>query len=241
MMRINKYLSQCGVASRRTADEMIFQGRVAVNGHVIAKPGVVIDEENDQVAVDGKPVGLVVTYTYVLLNKPAGVISSVTDPQGRKTVTQMLKSVDARVYPVGRLDLDTEGLLLLTDDGELAHRLTHPRYEVTKVYEATVAGQFDQADAARIEKGVILDDGATGHAEKVEIIRKNTRSSEIRLVLAEGRKREVKQLCAAVGHPVRSLRRIAFATLQDERLGVGQWRELTPEEVASLRKLVDLQ
>ena len=241
MMRINKFLSQCGVASRRSADEMIFQGRVAVNGEVIEKPGVVIDEENDKVAVDGRPVSLVSNHTYVLLNKPAGIISSVSDPQGRKTVTQMVKGFKARLYPVGRLDYDTEGILLLTDDGELAHRLTHPRFEVTKIYEATVAGQFEPPDAEKIEKGITLEDGAVGHAKSVEVVKRGTTTSEIRLVLAEGRKREVKQLCAAVGHPVRSLRRVAFATLRDDNLGVGQWRELTKDEVVSLKSLVDLK
>jgi pseudouridine synthase len=218
---------------------MIFQGRVAINGEVIEKPGVVIDEEKDQVLVDGKQIQLVTNHTYILLNKPAGIISSVTDPQGRKTVTQLLQGVDARVYPVGRLDLDTEGLLLLTDDGELAHRLTHPRYEGTKIYEATVAGRFDTAHADLIKAGIKLEDGAIGHG-KVEIVRRGGKTSEIRILLKEGRKREVKQLCAAVGHPVRSLRRVAFASLRDEGLGVGQWRELTSEELASLRQLVQL-
>ena len=239
MMRINKFLAQCGVASRRAADDLIVQGRVAVNGQVIDTVGRVIDETKDEVAVDGRAVRPVSKYTYILLNKPGGVISSVTDPQGRKTVTQVLKGVEARVYPVGRLDLDTEGLLLLTDDGELAHRLTHPRYEITKVYEATVAGKFGGSHAARLEKGVRLDDGAVGHAH-VEILKQNTSQTEIRLTLTEGRKREVKQLCAAVGHPVRSLRRVAFAALRDDHLGLGQWRELTSDEIASLQQLVDL-
>ncbi len=240
MMRINKFLSQCGVASRRAADELIGQGRVAVNGQIIDTLGRIIDETRDEVAVDGKSVRPVSKFTYILLNKPAGVISTVTDPQGRKTVTKMLKGVEARIYPVGRLDLDTEGLLLLTDDGELAHRLAHPRYEITKIYEASVAGRFDHSHAAQIEKGVTLEDGAIGHGQ-VEILKQNTKLSEIRLTLTEGRKREVKQLCAAVGHPVRSLRRVAFASLRDDHLGVGQWRELADDEVASLQELVSLK
>jgi 23S rRNA pseudouridine2605 synthase len=238
-IRINKYLSQCGIASRRAAEELIDQGRVKVNGQVLNRQGMRIDAEADVVEVDGMQVRPVPHNVYVLLNKPVEVVTTLDDPQKRPTVKQLVKDVIARVYPVGRLDYDTEGALLLTNDGELAHRLTHPRWQVEKTYEARVAGRFTEADTRKIADGITLEDGATGKAQ-VDIIEATPKYSLLKLTLTEGRKREVRQLCKAVGHPVLQLRRISFGGIVVGSLRPGQWRMLTSEEIARLRKLVDL-
>ncbi len=239
MVRINKYLSQCGVASRRASEKLIAEGRVAVNDVVIEKLGTVVDETSDQVKVDGKLVTPVAKHVYIVMNKPREVMTTLVDQFKRRTVAHLLKRLKARVYPVGRLDYDTEGILLLTNHGELAYRLTHPKYEIPKLYEALVEGQAINGKLHMFEEGIKLEDGAIGHA-KVELMGFEKRCSRIRLTLTEGRKREVKQLCKAVGHPVTSLWRIAFAGIEAKDLKPGEWRHLTPEEVASLIKQVGL-
>ena len=240
MIRINKYLSQCGVASRREADVLISKHRVKVNGVVVEKPGLMVDEDNDVVAVDGKIVGQVKKMVYIVMNKPDDAVTTLKDPQGRRTVTYYLRGLNVRVYPVGRLDYDSEGVLLLTNDGELSHRLTHPRYGVKKVYEATVEGQFKKTSCSKIKSGIKLDDGATGHAD-VKILDYEGNISKIWLTLKEGRKREVKQMCKAVGHPVIKLRRIEFAGVINGDLTPGQWRHLSDSEVLHLKILVGLK
>ncbi len=238
-IRINKYLSLCGVTSRRGADKLIERGSVTVNDETVTTMGVVIDTSKDVVRVKGTLVEPVTRQVYVVLNKPKQVMTTLFDPFKRKTVLHLLKNLGDRVYPVGRLDYDTEGVLLLTNDGDLAYRLAHPRYQVAKVYEARVDGAFTTEAAARIKKGIKLEDGATGHAS-VAILGKPQQTTRIRLTLTEGRKREVKQLCKAVGHPVKYLRRISFAGVTVARLGTGQWRELSAIEVKNLKDLVGL-
>lgn len=239
MIRINKYLARCGVTSRRHADQYVSDGRVTVNGTVVDTPGHMIDETADEVRVDGEVVAIVGGYTYVVLNKPAGYVTSLSDPHHQRTVTDLLAEVPARVYPVGRLDLDTEGVLLFTDDGEMAHRLTHPRYGIVRIYRARVEGRVLESVLPLFAKGIKLPDGNVGRAE-VQIERAVKEDSILILRLKEGRKREVKHLCKAVGHPVIKLTRIEFAGIDCDRLKPGKWRYLTGEEITGLRKLVGL-
>lgn len=225
-MRLNAYLARSGVASRRKADELIKAGRVRVNG----EPGQLntFVERGDRVEVDGQEVSAQ-RLAYVLLNKPAGVVTTASDPQGRPTVVELVDR-DVRVVPVGRLDVDTTGALLLTNDGDLAHRLAHPRYEVEKVYEAEVEGEPSDEALRRLAEGVALEDGVTAPAE----IRRLGRST-IEVSIHEGRNRQVRRMLEAVGHPVRRLHRSRYAGLTLEGLAPGEWRPLTPEEVAATR------
>jgi pseudouridine synthase len=231
-MRLNSFLARAGVASRRRADELIREGRVRVNGE-LGQLNTVVGAK-DVVEVDGKRVERQ-RLAYVLLNKPAGVVTTASDPQGRPTVVDLV-DCEVRVVPVGRLDADTSGALLLTNDGNLAHRLAHPRYGVPKVYDVDVEGSPSPAALDALRRGVELEDGRTAPAE-VRIIRRGSRVSRLELTLHEGRKHQVKRMCEAVGHPVQSLHRRRYAGLRLVGLGPGQWRELTPEEVESLRRL----
>lgn len=240
MIRINKYLSQCGVTSRRGAEALIKEGRVSVNGETLTELGAIIDEAADEVRVDGEVVTPVEEQVYIMLNKPAEVMTTLRDPFRRRTVARFLKGVPCRVYPVGRLDFDVEGVLLLTNDGDLAYRLTHPKYQVPKVYEAKVEGKFQRIDSSAIAHGVKLEDGAIGRAT-VSVLEYARRATRIRLTLTEGRKREVKQLCAAVGHPVKYLERVEFAGITAKGLARGKWRHLTKGEIEHLKSLVGLE
>ena len=227
-MRLNAYLARAGVASRRGADELIKAGRVTVNG----EPGELktFVGANDVVSLDGErlqPQEL----AYVLLHKPAGVVTTARDPQGRRTVVDLVDH-PVRVVPVGRLDADTTGALLLTNDGDLAHRLAHPRYEVDKVYEVEVEGELDDAALARLREGVDLDDGRTAPAQA-----RHLGPTTLELAVHEGRKHQVKRMLAAVGHPVTRLHRSRYAGLGLEGLEPGAWRELESSEVELLRDL----
>ena len=227
-MRLNAYLGRAGVASRRKADELILAGRVTVNG----EPGQLntFVSGDDVVEVDGKVVRKQ-PLAYVLLHKPAGVVTTARDPGGRPTVVELVEH-EARVVPVGRLDADTTGALLLTNDGALAHRLAHPRYEVDKVYEVEVEGEASDGTLRRLSEGVELEDGMTAPADV-----RRLGLSWIELTLHEGRKHQVKRMCEAVGHPVRRLHRSRYAGLVLEGLAPGEWRELTAAEVDALRRL----
>jgi 23S rRNA pseudouridine2605 synthase len=230
-VRLNAYLARAGVASRRGADELIKAGRVRVNGAPGALNTFVGDA--DVVEVDGAPVAKQ-RLEYALLHKPAGVVTTARDPQGRPTVVQLVDSA-SRVVPVGRLDTDTTGALLLTNDGPLAHRLAHPRYGVEKVYEADVDGRPSETVLKRLAEGVDLEDGRTAPARVRRLGR-----SRVELVLHEGRTHQVKRMLEAVGHPVRRLHRTAYAGLDLRGVSAGDWRELTRAEVAELRRLVGL-
>jgi len=225
-VRLNAYLARAGVASRRGADELIKAGRVLVNG----EPGQLntFVQSRDHVDVDGKRVALQ-KLTYVLLNKPAGVVTTARDPHGRPTVVDLVPR-EPRVVPVGRLDADTTGALLLTNDGQLSHRLAHPRYGVEKVYEAEVEGDPDDETLQRLRDGVELEDGVTAPA-RVRRLGPN----RIELAIHEGRNRQVRRMLDAVGHPVRTLHRSAYAGLSPAGLEPGAWRELEPHEVEELR------
>ena len=230
-MRLNAYLARAGVASRRRADELIRAGRVRVNG----APGELntVVGRHDVVEVDGDRVQRQ-RLAHVLLHKPAGVVTTARDPQGRRTVVDLVPD-EPRVVPVGRLDADTTGALLLTNDGDLAHRLAHPRYGVPKVYEAEVEGSPSPEALARLRGGVELDDGVTAPAGA-----RRLGPGRIELTLHEGRKHQVKRMCEAVGHPVRHLHRSRYAGLDLEGLESGESRELTADEVGALRRLVSL-
>lgn len=237
-VRLQKYLSDCGIASRRASEQFIAEGRVQVNGEV-AELGRSVDPDQDSVTLDGRDIRHEERRTYVLLNKPRGTVTTARDTHGRKTVLECLNGVKERVFPVGRLDMDTEGVLVLTNDGELAHRLMHPSHEIEKVYVATVTGEIDEAALAKLARGVMLEDGMTAPA-KVRLLRSDKHISRVQLTLHEGRKREVKRMCEAVGHPVVALQRIAFANLMGGHLRPGEWRYLTHQEVRLLRKLAGL-
>jgi 23S rRNA pseudouridine2605 synthase len=228
-MRLNAYLARAGVASRRGADELIKAGRVTVNGEAGQLNTFV--ESRDRVEVDGERVELQ-PLAYVLLHKPAGVVTTARDPQGRRTVVDLVDH-PARIVPVGRLDADTTGALLLTNDGELAHRLAHPRYEVEKVYEAEVEGEPDDEALERLAAGLELDDGPTAPAQA-----RRLSPSSVELAIHEGRKHQVKRMLAAVGHPVRRLHRSRYAGLTLEGLEPGESRELAVEEIERLRQTV---
>lgn len=228
-MRLNAYLARAGVASRRGADELIKAGRVRVNGRRGELNTFV--EEGDLVELDGRPLAPQ-RLAYVLLHKPAGVVTTARDPRGRQTVVDLVRH-EARVVPVGRLDADTTGALLLTNDGPLAHRLAHPRYEVEKVYEVDVEGELSDEATRRLAEGVELDDGRTAPARV-----RRLGPGRLELAIHEGRKHQVKRMCEAVGHPVTRLHRSRYAGLELASLAPGEWRELTDEEVAALRGAV---
>jgi pseudouridine synthase len=240
LLRLNKYLSMQGAASRREADRMIVEGRVQVNGGTVEDLGVKIDPAKDKVAVNGRAVKPGRELVHLALNKPAGYLVTKDDPEGRPTVMSLLPKCFEAVFPIGRLDLDSEGLLLLTNDGELAYRLTHPRFEVKKVYSVEVDGEVSDAEAAKLEGGVRVDGRRTAPA-KVRVLNRNARRSLVLVEIHEGRKREVRQMMENVKHRVRALKRVEFAGLKLAPLPRGHWRLLRRDEVRALRRKVGLE
>ena len=231
-MRLAKYLAHAGVASRRAAEEIIASGRVTVGGRLVTDPAHDVDEDS-RVCLDGRPLAGSEPRVAYVLNKPLGVVSTADDPQGRPTVVALVGRSDLRLYPVGRLDVQTTGLILLTNDGELANRLTHPRFEVPKTYRAKLAGGPIEATALHaLRDGVELDDGITAPAR----VRKLA-ANEIELTIHEGRNRQVRRMCEAVGHPVRELVRTRFGPLTLAGLAPGEYRRLTAQELGRVRAL----
>lgn len=235
-MRLQKYLAQCGVASRRHAEEMIAAGQVSVNGRVITEMGVQV-AEGDAVCVNGKPIRLETEKRYLLYHKPIGEVTTVSDPEGRPTVMDHFRDYPVRLYPVGRLDFDSEGLLLLTNDGELADKMMHPSNEVDKGYLVRVTGDLSLESVRALRQGVMLDDHMTSPA-KVRIIKKETFATVVLVTIHEGRNRQVRRMFEAVGHKVLMLRRVRFGCLDLGDLPRGAWRELRPDEVKRLRASV---
>ena len=229
--RLQKVLARVGIGSRRACEDLIAEGRVTVDGEV-AVLGRRVDVETALIELDGAPIGVRPDLVHYLLNKPAGVVTTADDPQGRPTVVGLVPA-EPRVFPVGRLDVDTEGLLLLTNDGELAHRLTHPSFGVEKEYVAELEGSPSRAALRRLREGVELDDGTTAPARAALL-----EPSVVRLTVHEGRNRQVRRMCDAVGHPVVRLIRIRIGPLADRSLAPGAWRELTGDEVRSLQRAV---
>jgi 23S rRNA pseudouridine2605 synthase len=237
-LRLNKILAQAGLTSRRGGDRLVLDGHVAVNGEVTRELATLADPSVDVITVDGRPVPAAETKRYVLLHKPRGYVTTRHDPHGRAIVTDLVPN-DARLYPVGRLDADVEGLLLLTNDGGLTHRLLHPRYGLPRVYEAHVSGRVGPADLPRWRAGVELDDGvARPLAVEIQRESRDRATTRMRLTFTEGRKHEVKRYCDALGHPVLALTRVAFGPLALGDLPVGASRDLTRRELALLRSAV---
>src|SRR5215207_5158980 len=238
--RLQKIIASAGVASRRAAEKLIEQGRVTVNGTTVTELGTKADLDVDDIRVDERRIKKPQQHRYFLLNKPRGYVTTRSDPEHRPTVLDLLQGVREYVYPVGRLDYDSEGLLILTNDGDLAARLTHPRHEVERTYEAYVAGTPDEDAIGKLRRGIPLDGRRTMPAD-VKLLSRQTlhkgalhdrRSNGVLLItIREGRNRQVRRMCEAVGHPVRKLRRIRIGPITDRHLSVGEWRDLSTGEI----------
>jgi 23S rRNA pseudouridine2605 synthase len=243
--RLQKILAEAGIASRRAAERMIQEGRVTVNGSLVAEPGVKADAEIDEIRVDGEPIDAPALPVYLMLHKPRGYVTTARDERGRRSIMDLVYKTRERVFPVGRLDMDSEGLLLLTNDGELAQRLTHPSHEVEKEYLALVRGTPDQEALRGLRRGVTLNGRLTAPAvvepvRKPEGLAEQPGHSYLRLVLREGRKRQVRLMCEAVGHPVERLIRVRIGPLRLRGLVPGRVRELTPAEIERIRSAAGL-
>lgn len=230
MIRLQKFLANAGVASRRKAEELITAGRVVVNGQVVTELGSKVDPDSDQVAVDGRRIETA-ALTWVAMHKPRGYVCTRDDPQGRPTIYELLPKSLHTLFYVGRLDVESEGLLLLTNAGDAAHRLLHPSFQVPRVYDVLVSGAVSDATVRQLEAGVELEDGPA-RAESVKVMGE----SRVRLLLREGRKREVRRMFQAVGHKVRRLKRVSYGPVALGKLPAGQWRKLTEAETAKLNR-----
>ncbi|ADL68862.1 pseudouridine synthase [Thermoanaerobacterium thermosaccharolyticum DSM 571] len=235
MERLQKYLAECSIASRRKCEQLILDGKIKVNGTVIKNLGIKIDPDKDIVEYDGRVVAKVQHNIYIMLNKPTGFITTVKDQFGRPSVLDIIKIKD-RIYPVGRLDCDTSGLLLLTNDGDIANKLMHPKHEIDKVYIAKIRGIPDDKDLDRFRNGLLLDNRLTAKA-KIEILKKINNDALVKIVIHEGRNRQIRRMCELIGHPVMTLKRIKIGDLELGNLKVGQWRYLSGEEVQYLKNL----
>lgn len=240
--RLQKVLAEAGIASRRDCEQLIEDGEVTVNGHVVKQLPAWVDPLRDHIAVGGRLIRQQTPHVYIMLFKPRGVVSTNEDPEGRKRAIDLVHYPKARLYPVGRLDVESSGLLLLTNDGEMANRLTHPRYGVHKVYEVTVDGSLDERDVKRLENGLFLHDRDRSNRAKraatsnLKLIKKDRDRTRIRMELREGRNRQIRRMMAQLGHKVRKLRRVQMGPVKLRGLQPGQWRELLPDELAALRK-----
>jgi 23S rRNA pseudouridine2605 synthase len=238
-VRLQKAIAEAGLMSRRKAEEAIREGRVSVNGGVVTEMGVQVDPERDDIRVDRKRLTQVEPKSYVILYKPAGCVTTASDPQGRKTVFDFLPRSRVRLYPVGRLDYDAEGLLILTNDGELAHRLQHPRYGVEKVYDVKVMGRPSEEAIRRLRTGIDLEEGRTAPA-RVSVLRLLPNAAWLRIVIHQGWNRQIKRMGEAVGHPVAKIKRVGYGPLTLGALTSGDSRPLTASEVEELHRLACL-
>jgi len=235
--RIQKILAKAGIASRREAERMVIEGRVMVNGKMVDTLGFKADPSKDHIKIDGKRLKGFEARVTLLLNKPRGYLSTVKDPEGRPTVMDLLKRRKWRVYPVGRLDFDAEGLLLLTNDGDIAHLLSHPRFSIPRTYWVKVKGVPDEQRLTQLKRGVKLEDGKASVVSSA-ILRQGEKNSWIQVVVTEGRNRLVKRIFSAIGHPVLKLKRVGFGPIRLGNLPIGQFRYLTPAEFEDLKKLI---
>lgn len=235
-MRLQKYISRCGITSRRKAEKLITDGRVKVDGNIVTELGTKIDKTKNKVQVDNKYIELEKNKVYILLNKPVGYVTTLRDEKDRKIVTDLIDGINERIYPVGRLDKNTSGLLLITNDGELTHKLTHPSFEVDKTYLALVEGIPNENKLEIFSKGLDIEDYVTAPA-KIKILNKNKNESVLEITIHEGRNRQVRKMCAAIGHPVKELQRISLGDLKLGNLQESKWRHLNNEEVDFLKKI----
>lgn len=239
-MRLQKFLARAGAASRRGSEDLMTAGRVAVNGVVVTELGTKVDPAVDSVTLDGRPISIADEPVYIAFNKPAGVMTTMSDPQGRPTVASFVPVADhPGLFPVGRLDFDTTGLLLFTTDGEIAHRLLHPSRHVEKVYRALIDGRATEAELDRLRDGIALDDGLTAPA-RVRSLRSSGTTTYVEIAIREGRKRQVRRMFSKIRHPVVELHRVTFGPVGIEGLSRGAWRHLTADEVEALRNAVGM-
>lgn len=237
-MRINKYIASCGIASRRKAEEIILAKRVKVNGNIVEELSFNIDENKDIVEVDGKVIGLSEKMVYVVLNKPEGYITTVKDQFNRPSVLDLVTDIEERVYPIGRLDYETSGLLILTNDGDLTYKLTHPKHEVDKTYIARVKGVPTPEEIKNFESGLLIEDYKTAPAKiKVLEYNKEKNFSKCEIKIHEGRNRQVRKMCRAINHPVLNLRRVSVGKINLNGVKIGEYRHLTKEEVEYLKTI----
>ncbi len=232
-IRLQKYIAQCGLASRRKAEEFITAGRITVNGETVTTPGTCIRPGIDQVKVDNTPAMVEEVVEYFLLNKPKGYVTTLSDPQGRPVVTSLIQDNTTRIFPVGRLDYDTEGALLLTNDGNLAQKIQHPSFQTKKTYEAVVYGHPGKTKLTRLSQGILLENTMTAPAQ-ITLLKKWKKTSLIRLTIHEGRKHQVKKMLKAIGHPVASLKRTAYGQLHLHNLPTGASRKLSLADIEKI-------
>lgn len=235
-MRLQKYMAKCGVASRRKSEEFISQGLVSVNGKTIITPGYIVNPEKDIVKVNGKKISMEKDKLYIMLNKPVGYVTTMKDEKNRKVVTDLIEDVDERIYPVGRLDIDSSGLLLLTNDGDLTYRLTHPSNEILKRYIVIVEGVPNRAELQRFRKGININGKKTAPAS-VKIAKRYEDESILDIRIHEGRNRQVRKMCEIINHPVKKLKRVSVGEIELGGLQIGNWRYLDQDELDYLRGL----
>jgi 23S rRNA pseudouridine2605 synthase len=231
--RLQKILAQAGVCSRRAAEELIRQGRVRVDGTLVTEMGLKVDQNRHRITVNGKSLQGSEEKITLLLNKPKGYVTTMSDPQGRPIVSSLIKNIEQRLFPVGRLDLDTEGALLMTNDGELAQKLLHPKFEVNKTYQVVIRGHIDQKKIQALEQGIDLDGRQTWPA-KITVQEKSEKITTLHIIIHEGRKRQVRRMFEAVGHPVVHLKRLAYGNLRLGNLAPGKYRLLSLQDLSSL-------
>lgn len=236
LVRLQKYLADCGIASRRKSEQLIIDGKIKVNGKIITELGTKIDDKKDIIYYNNKKVAKENKLIYIMLNKPEGCITTVKDQFERTTVMDYIKDVNERLYPIGRLDYETSGLLLLTNDGDLAYKLTHPKHNIKKTYIAKICGVPTKEEIKKFENGLYIDDYKTSPA-KIEIIKQEGKYTEVRIEISEGRNRQVRKMCEAINHQVKELKRIGVANLSLNNLKKGTYRRLTKEEVYYLKNI----
>ena len=238
--RLQKILSHAGIASRRAAEQVILDGRVKVDGKIVTELGTKFDIEVNKISVDDKIINCAEKKVYILLNKPKNVLTTVKDDRGRKTVIDLITDINERIYPVGRLDYDTEGLLLLTNDGELMNAVLHPKFQINKTYLVKITGEITETKLNKLRNGIQLEDGLTAPAI-VRVIGKSSTEAKIEITIHEGRNRQVRRMVSAIGCEVTKLKRIKFANLLIRDLKIGQYRKLTETEINNLYEMTGLK
>ncbi|MBB6216668.1 23S rRNA pseudouridine2605 synthase [Anaerosolibacter carboniphilus] len=236
MLRLQKYIALSGVASRRSAEDLIRAGRVKVNGVIVSEMGFIVSPDTDTIAVDNKLIQVENKKVYIMLHKPEGYVTTVSDEFNRPTVIDLVQDIQERIYPVGRLDYDTSGLLLMTNDGDLTYQLTHPKHEIPKTYIATVKGHLNEQERARFKSGIDIGGYITAPAD-LEVLKEDRTSSTARVIIHEGKNRQIRKMFDALNHPVLTLKRISIGSLDIEHLPKGKWRSLSSDEISYLKSL----